>query len=89
LRNFVAKRLPKEVAERNQARLFPVPVISWFGQMLRERKKFVPVSKGIGEWIRLDALETLVAQGARGERTALAALWGVSMLDRWFKLYSD
>jgi asparagine synthase (glutamine-hydrolysing) len=86
LRKFVAKRLPTEILNAPK-RGFPVPVISWFGQMLREQKKFTPLSKGINDWIRWDGVDNLVTRGARGDREALATLWGVSMLDRWFKVY--
>ncbi len=88
LRNFVAKRLPTEVLNAPK-RGFPVPVIRWFSQMLREQKRLAPTSRAISDWIRFDALGTLVAQGAAGERSSLAKLWGIVMLDRWFKAYVD
>jgi asparagine synthase (glutamine-hydrolysing) len=88
LRNFIAKRLPAEVANAPK-RGFPVPAIRWFGQMLGEQKRLVPVSRAIHDWVNFDALDGLVTQGMQSERSALAKLWGIAMLDRWFKVYVD
>ena len=86
LRDFVAKRLPKEVLNAPK-RGFPVPTISWFGKVLREQGRIVPVSRAIQEWIRMDGLDTLVGQGVAGDRRALAKLWGIVMFDRWCGVY--
>ena len=88
LRNFVAKRLPTEVLNAPK-RGFPVPTIRWFGEVLREQGRFVPVSRAIHDWIDFEALHTLVGRGIAGERPALAKLWGITMLDRWFRAYVD
>jgi asparagine synthase (glutamine-hydrolysing) len=88
LRNFVADRLPAEVLNAPK-RGFPVPTLHWFGEVLREKGQFVAVSRAIRDWIDFDALGELVARGIGGERKALAKLWGVVMLDRWFKAYVD
>jgi asparagine synthase (glutamine-hydrolysing) len=88
LRNFVAKRLPAAVLNAPK-RGFPVPAIHWFTEVLREQKRFVPMSRAIQDWINCDALLPLVARGIAGDRTAVAKLWGVAMLDRWFKAYVD
>jgi asparagine synthase (glutamine-hydrolysing) len=88
LRNFVTKRLPAEVLNAPK-RGFPVPVIRWFGQILGEQKCLVPVSRAIHDWINVDAIEDLIARGVKYDRAALAKLWGIAMLDRWFKVYVD
>ncbi len=88
LRDFVAKRLPPDVLNAPK-RGFPVATIRWFGQMLREQQTFSPVSRAIRDWIRFDALDRLVVAGKNGNRAALAKLWGIVMLDRWFKAYVD
>jgi asparagine synthase (glutamine-hydrolysing) len=88
LRDFVAKRLPPEVLNAPK-RGFPVPTIRWFGEMLREEGKLAPTSRAIHDWVDFGALEDLVRAGRNGERAALAKLWGITMLDRWFKVYVD
>jgi asparagine synthase (glutamine-hydrolysing) len=88
LRNFVAKRLPAQVLNAPK-RGFPVPAIRWFGQMLDEQKGLVPVSRAIQDWVNFDALGDLIARGMKYDRAALAKLWGIAMLDRWFKVYVD
>lgn len=88
LRDFVAKRLPPEILNAPK-RGFPVPTIRWFGEMVREQGKLTPVSRAIHDWIDFPALQPLVDAGRNGERAALAKLWGIAMLDRWFKVYVD
>jgi asparagine synthase (glutamine-hydrolysing) len=88
LRDFVAKRLPTEVLNAPK-RGFPVPTIKWFGEMLREQGNFPSTSRAIHDWIRYDELGAMVAQGAAGNRSSLAKLWGIAMLDRWFRVYVD
>jgi asparagine synthase (glutamine-hydrolysing) len=88
LRDFVAKRLPTEILSAPK-RGFPVPTIRWFGEMLRERGTLVANSRAVHEWIDFGALKPLVEDGKKGDRAALAKLWGVAMLDRWFKTYVD
>jgi asparagine synthase (glutamine-hydrolysing) len=88
LRNFTARRLPMEILNAPK-RGFPVPTLRWFAQMLRDQAGFRPVSRAIHDWIDLGALEAQVGRGMRDERVALGNLWGVAMLDRWFKAYVD
>jgi asparagine synthase (glutamine-hydrolysing) len=88
LRDFVAKRLPIKVLNAPK-RGFPVPTIRWFGEMLSEQKRFSPSSRACRDWIDFSAMDPLIARGIAGERSALAKLWGVTMLDRWFKAYVD
>jgi asparagine synthase (glutamine-hydrolysing) len=88
LRRFVARRLPADILNLPK-RGFPVPTIRWFREDLQAQGKFVATSRAIRDWIDYDALQGLVARGVGGERPALAKLWGVAMLDRWFKLYVD
>ncbi len=88
LRNFAAGRLPDTVLNQPK-RGFPVPTIHWFGQLLREQEGLMLVSKAIHDWIDMRGLDKLVARGLAGQRPALAKLWGVVMLDRWFKAYVD
>lgn len=88
LRKFAAKRLPPQLLNIPK-RGFPVPTIRWFRQILQERKGFVPVSRAIHDWIDCEGLQGLAARGMAGERPALAKLWGVAMLDRWFEVYVD
>jgi asparagine synthase (glutamine-hydrolysing) len=88
LRDFVAKRLPKEVLDAPK-RGFPMPVVRWLSEMLREQGGLSPMSRAIRSWISFDALDTMVARGAAGHRPTLDKLWSIAMLDRWFKVYVD
>jgi asparagine synthase (glutamine-hydrolysing) len=88
LRDFVAKRLPTEVLKAPK-RGFPVPTIRWFCEMLREQGELLPISRAIRDWIDFGSLKALVAEGRNGDRGALAKLWGIVMLDHWFKVYVD
>lgn len=88
LRDFAAKRLPKEILEAPK-RGFPVPVAYWLSQSLRESGGLSRVSSAIRDWISFDRLDGMVVRGAAGDRSALDKLWLIVMLDRWFKAYVD
>ena len=88
LRKFAAKRLPPELLNIPK-RGFPVPTRAWFRKILEEQKGFVPISRAIHDWVDCAALKEVADRAIAGESSALARLWGVSMLDRWFEAYVD
>ena len=88
LRKFAAKRLPPDMLNIPK-RGFPVPTRMWFRKILEEQNGFVPISRAIHDWIDCAALKDIAGRAIGGENSALARLWGVSMLDRWFEAYVD